>query len=34
MGYIDLKYCMTGEVNAKSDVVSYGVVLLELVTGK
>jgi len=34
MGYIDPMYCMTGQVNAKSDVYSYGVVLLELVTGK
>jgi hypothetical protein len=34
MGYIDPMYCMTGQVNAKSDVFSYGVVLLELVTGK
>ncbi|CAM6031060.1 unnamed protein product [Sphagnum balticum] len=27
-------YCMTGQVNANSDVFSYGVVLVELVTGK
>ncbi|KAH8942534.1 hypothetical protein BDL97_14G105900 [Sphagnum fallax] len=34
MGYIDPMYCMTGQVNAKSDGYSYGVLLLELVTGK
>ncbi len=33
-GYIDPQYCMIGEFSAKNDVYSYGVVLLELVTGK
>ncbi len=33
-GYIDPVYCITGDLNAKSNVFSYGVVLLELVTGK
>ncbi|CAM6031055.1 unnamed protein product [Sphagnum balticum] len=33
-GYLDPVYCKTGQVSTKNDVYSYGVVLLELVTGK
>jgi serine/threonine protein kinase len=33
-GYVDPVYYATGQVNEKNDVYSYGVVLLELVTGK
>ncbi|GER42184.1 kinase family protein [Striga asiatica] len=33
-GYLDPEYVMTNELTEKSDVYSYGVVLLELVTGK
>ncbi|KAL3523576.1 hypothetical protein ACH5RR_016410 [Cinchona calisaya] len=34
IGYIDPEYCMTGRVSEKSDVYSYGVLLLEIVSGK
>ncbi|CAK9881638.1 unnamed protein product [Sphagnum jensenii] len=33
-GYVDPDYYKTGQANEKNDVYSYGVVLLELVTGK
>jgi serine/threonine protein kinase len=33
-GYVDPVYCITGQATEKNDVYSYGVVLLELVTGK
>ncbi len=33
-GYVDPDYYKTGQANEKNDVFSYGVVLLELVTGK
>ncbi|KAH9575064.1 hypothetical protein CY35_01G092600 [Sphagnum magellanicum] len=33
-GYVDPAYCTTGQATEKNDVYSYGVVLLELVTGK
>ncbi|CAA0827645.1 Protein kinase superfamily protein [Striga hermonthica] len=33
-GYLDPEYVITNELTEKSDVYSYGVVLLELVTGK
>ncbi|KAH8961519.1 hypothetical protein BDL97_05G054800 [Sphagnum fallax] len=33
-GYVDPVYYATGQANEKNDVYSYGVVLLELVTGK
>ncbi|KAL3523597.1 hypothetical protein ACH5RR_016431 [Cinchona calisaya] len=33
-GYMDPEYCMTGKVSEKSDVYSYGVLLLEIISGK
>ncbi|GAB4842349.1 hypothetical protein Ancab_012319 [Ancistrocladus abbreviatus] len=33
-GYLDPEYSVTQQLNEKSDVFSYGVVLLELITGK
>lgn len=33
-GYLAPEYVMYGEVDEKIDVYSYGVVLLELITGK
>ena len=33
-GYVDPEYVVTQELTAKSDVYSYGVLLLELVTGR
>lgn len=34
IGYIDPEYACTSRLNEKSDVYSYGIVLLELLTGK
>ncbi|GJP38162.1 hypothetical protein CLOM_g22599 [Closterium sp. NIES-68] len=34
MGYLDPRYAETGQLTVKSDVYAYGVVLLELLTGK
>nr|POF27342.1 putative leucine-rich repeat receptor-like protein kinase [Quercus suber] len=34
MGYLDLEYYMTQQLTEKSDVYSYGVVMLELVTAR
>ncbi|XP_074290851.1 wall-associated receptor kinase-like 1 [Silene latifolia] len=33
-GYLDLEYHRTGQYNEKSDVFSFGVVIIELLTGK
>ncbi|CAB4272459.1 unnamed protein product [Prunus armeniaca] len=33
-GYLDPEYCSTGQLNKKSDIYSFGIVLLELITGR
>ncbi|XP_021829655.1 probable LRR receptor-like serine/threonine-protein kinase At1g05700, partial [Prunus avium] len=33
-GYLDPEYCSTGHLNKKSDIYSFGIVLLELITGR
>ncbi|PQP94226.1 hypothetical protein Pyn_21843 [Prunus yedoensis var. nudiflora] len=33
-GYLDPQYCSTGQLNIKSDVYNFGIVLLELITGR
>ncbi|XP_071724472.1 calmodulin-binding receptor-like cytoplasmic kinase 2 [Rutidosis leptorrhynchoides] len=33
LGYIDVTYMKTGQLSTKSDVYSYGILLLELITG-
>jgi serine/threonine protein kinase len=34
LGYIDPEYCLSGRLTISSDVFSFGVVLLEIVTGE
>ncbi|VVA24297.1 PREDICTED: probable LRR receptor [Prunus dulcis] len=33
-GYLDPEYCSTGQLNKKSDIYSFGIVLLEFITGR
>ena len=34
LGYLDPEYVITRQLNVKSDIYSYGVLLLELITGR